>query len=51
MTGSFKEKLEDELSLLIAESGLNGIDSNDFIKLCTDIFKTMNGLKAAGGEI
>lgn len=46
----FKEKLEDELMLLIAESALKGINRKDFLSMCNDIFDNMNGLKATKME-
>lgn len=48
--GEFKEKLEDELSLLIAESGIKGVDKKDFMEMCSRIFDNMKGLNIAGGE-
>lgn len=50
-SGEFKEKLKSELSLLIAESGLKGINSKDFLEMCSSIYKAMNGLNAIGGKI
>lgn len=46
----YREKLEDELSLLIAESGLKGIHATDFMQLCDGIYRSMKGLQAVGGE-
>ena len=46
----YRERLEEELSLLIAESGLNGICAEDFMKLCNKIYGKMKGLKNVGGE-
>lgn len=46
----FKEKLEDELMLLIAESGIKGINKKDFLSMCNDIFDNMNGLKSTKME-
>ncbi|MDU2123392.1 MAG: GntR family transcriptional regulator [Clostridium celatum] len=46
----FKEKLESELELIIAESGIKGIEYKEFIKMCEDIYKNMNGLKVAWNE-
>lgn len=48
--GEFREKLEDELSLLIAESGIKGIKRSDFMEMCSNIFDSMNGLNMVGGE-
>jgi DNA-binding transcriptional regulator YhcF (GntR family) len=49
--GEFREKLEEELSLLIAESGIKGVNKNDFMEMCSKIFDNMNGLKTIGGEL
>lgn len=46
----FKEKLEDELMLLIAESGIKGVNKKDFLSMCNDIFDNMNGLKSTKME-
>ena len=46
----FKEKLENELELIIAESGIKGIEYKEFIKMCEDIYKNMNGLNIAWNE-
>lgn len=45
-----REKLQDKLSLLIAESGLKGFTSSDFWDMCSNIFKNMCGLNLVGGE-
>lgn len=50
MNREFKEKLENELELIIAESGLRGIEYKEFMKMCEDIFNNMNGLKIVGNE-
>jgi len=47
ITGEFREKLENELLLLIAESGLKGIKRKDFLDMCTNIFENMKGLNLA----
>lgn len=47
----FKEKLEGELELIIAESGLNGISNKEFMKLCNEIFENMNGLRVLESEV
>lgn len=47
----FREKLEDELSLLIAESGIKGVNQRDFFEMCSRIFDSMKGLNIAGGEV
>lgn len=41
VTGEFREKLEGELELLIAESELKGIRREDFLELCGSIFDNM----------
>ena len=50
LSSEFKEKLESELELIIAESGIKGIEYKEFIKMCEDIYKNMNGLKVAWNE-
>lgn len=47
----FKVKVERDLELLIAESGLKGMEYKDFMKMCEDIYNNMNGLKLQGGEV
>jgi DNA-binding transcriptional regulator YhcF (GntR family) len=49
-TKVFKEKLENELLLIIAESSIKGMEKNDFLELCSNIFDNMNSLKFIGGE-
>ena len=44
LDGEFREKLEGELALLIAESGLKGMEKQDFLTLCGQIFDQMSGL-------
>lgn len=46
----FKEKVEQELELIIAESAIKGIYYKEFMKMCEDIFNNMNGLKIVGNE-
>lgn len=46
----FKKKLESELELIIAESGIKGIEYKEFMKMCKDIYKNMNGLNVAWNE-
>lgn len=41
----FKEKIESELEILIAESGIKGISKEEFMKLCESVYSTMNGLQ------
>ena len=50
LSGEFREKLEDELCLLIAESTLKGMKREDFLTLCGQIFDHMGGFQTAGGE-
>ena len=49
-TREFKEKLESELELIIAESGLKGIEYKEFMRLCEEIYKNMNGLNKVWNE-
>mgnify|MGYP002767171333 FL=1 len=34
----FREKLENELELLLAEAVINGMDKNDFLSMCNEIY-------------
>ena len=34
----FREKLENELELLLAEAGINGMDKRDFLSMCNEIY-------------
>lgn len=34
----FREKLENELELLLAEAAINGMDKNDFPSMCNEIY-------------
>ncbi len=45
----FREKLEHELELLIAESQIKGISGEDFAQLCEKLYKSMNGFQPAEG--
>jgi DNA-binding transcriptional regulator YhcF (GntR family) len=38
MTGRFREKVESELALLIAESSLKGVSRKEFLKMCKDMY-------------
>lgn len=40
--GIFREKLESELELLSAEACLKGIKKEEFLKICEEIFSSMN---------
>lgn len=46
----FKEKLEKDLELLIAESGIKGVKKDEFLKICSELFDNMNGLTVVRGE-
>ena len=37
----FREKLENELELLLAEATINGMDNNDFLSMCNEIYSKM----------
>lgn len=37
----FKEKLENELELLLAEATINEMDKNDFLSMCNEIYSKM----------
>ena len=34
----FRDKLENELELLLAEAAINGMDKNDFLSMCNEIY-------------
>lgn len=34
----FREKLENELEILLAEAAINGMDKNDFLSMCNEIY-------------
>lgn len=42
----FREKLEDELLLVISEVSLKGLEKEEFMEMCNKIFNTMKGVKA-----
>ena len=48
MAGTFREKLENELTLLISESALKGMSREDFIQICGNLFNGLN-ISYAGG--
>jgi len=48
LSGQFREKVESELTLLIAESSLKGMNRDDFMKLCTEAYNKLN-VSYAGG--
>lgn len=37
----FREKLENELELLLAEAAINGMDKNDFLSMYNEIYSKM----------
>lgn len=37
----FREKLENEFELLLAEAAINGMDKNDFLSMCNEIYSKM----------
>ena len=37
----FREKLENELELLLAEAAINGMDKNYFLSMCNEIYSKM----------
>ena len=39
----FKEKLEDDLTLVISEAEIRGIKKDEFMKICENIFDSMKG--------
>ena len=41
----FKEKLEDDLSLVISEAEIRGMKKYEFMKICENIFDSMKKLK------
>ena len=41
----FKEKLEDDLSLVISEAEIRGMKKDEFIKICENNFDSMTNLK------
>lgn len=47
----FKEKLQDELELLISESEIKGISKKEFLSICSEIFERININTINGGEI
>ncbi|MCL2704357.1 MAG: GntR family transcriptional regulator [Defluviitaleaceae bacterium] len=48
LSGRFREKVEIELTLLIAESSLKGMNRDDFMKVCADVYSKLN-LSYSGG--
>lgn len=53
ITGEFREKVESELELLIAEASLKGLGREEFIQICKNAYEQMSGSKTqatpAGG--
>ena len=39
----FKEKLEDDLTLVISEAEIRGLKKDEFMKICENIFDSMKG--------
>ena len=50
LSGQFREKVENELTLLISESSLKGLSHDEFMELCAKIYKKTN-LSYAGGTV
>ncbi|MDR0249451.1 MAG: GntR family transcriptional regulator [Oscillospiraceae bacterium] len=50
LTGQFREKVENELTLLISESSLKGVSRDDFMKMCVDVYGKLN-LSYVGGAV
>ena len=42
MNKEFREKLESELELLSAEASITGMDKEEFLKMCENIYSKMN---------
>lgn len=42
ITTNFIEKLESDLELLSAEANITGIQKNEFLKMCEDMYSRMN---------
>ena len=40
----FREKLENELELLLAEAAINGMDKRDFLSMCNEIYSKIKYL-------
>lgn len=51
MNGEFYEKLEDELSLLAAESKIRGMDRKAFLDFCEKVFNSMNSTEIVEGSL
>lgn len=45
---AFREKLESELELLSAEACLKGMDKDEFMRLCEDMFMRMHPAESPG---
>jgi len=48
LSWQFREKLENELTLLISESSLKGMSRDNFIDLCNDVYNRLNLLYTGG---
>lgn len=40
----FKEKLEEDLNLVISEASIKGVEKKEFIDMCENIFSLMKGV-------
>lgn len=45
----FKERVEGELQLIVAESGIKGIPHEEFMKMCERTFRNLNGINLLRG--
>ncbi|MCL2215509.1 MAG: GntR family transcriptional regulator [Defluviitaleaceae bacterium] len=50
LSGRFQEKVESELTLLISETALKGINRDEFMSLCASVYDRLN-LSYAGGAV
>ena len=48
LTTQFREKVESELTLLIAESSLKGLSRDEFMELCENVYGKMDLFYAGG---
>jgi DNA-binding transcriptional regulator YhcF (GntR family) len=46
LSGQFREKVESELLLLMAESSLKGMNREEFMALCGDVYNKINPIYA-----
>lgn len=47
---AFSLKLESELEMLIAQSRVRGVEKEDFLKKCADIFESFESIKKSQNE-